>query len=289
MTDLTPAQLMDNTRPLVSRQAGGAVTPAVQPPAHLGAFKPENLQIAEQLAKASDMLPRHYVNKPGACLLLLDWCERNDVPLLEAAGEISFVHGKPSVGARLQKKLAARFGYRTQKIEGDETSCTVAVFDPSGVEVGRFTYTIELANAIGHGKTNDMYRKDPAQMLWHRATARALDHYGPGELSPVMADEAIEPDPVEVAVRPQEISGADVDAVAAITNTPVEKTEAGLPVKPAMSEAELRALIKATPGKTLPQAMRLVQGKFPDDDLSMAEAIVAHEGAMAAVREWLDQ
>lgn len=240
MTDNLPAPMPANGATMVSRQAT-AQPPAVQPPSHLGAFKPENLQVAEQLARATDMLPKGYHGKPGACLLLLDWCERNNVSLLEAAGEISFLQGKPNIGSRLQKKLAARYGYRTQKIEGDETFCTVAVFNPEGAEVGRFTYTIELANAIGHGKRNDMYKKDPAQMLWHRATARALDQFGPGELSPMMADEAIEPDPVAV-ITP---GAAAVEAPQTAQEPPVEAEAASVASGGGIvTEDDLRAVAK---------------------------------------------
>lgn len=284
MTEITPAN--GQPHPLVSRQAGALPAPAVQPPAHLGAFKPENLQVAEQLAKANDMLPRHYIGKPGACLLLLDWCERNDVPLLEAAGEISFVHGKPNIGARLQKKLAARFGYRTQKIEGNETACTVAVFDPNGAEVGRFTYTMALAEAIGHGKSNDMYRKDPAQMLWHRATARALDQYGPGELSPVMADQAIEPDPVELARQPAAIEPGPAEEEPEVV-VPKVAEAASMTTTPGdvLDEKGMRALLKVN-GKKIVESMRAVQEQFPDQDLATLAAVVDNGQANPWLAEW---
>ena len=56
---------------------------------------------AKMIASApKDMLPQHYRNNPGACLLAVDWAERNDVSIFEALGEVSFVHGRPVVSAR---------------------------------------------------------------------------------------------------------------------------------------------------------------------------------------------
>ena len=273
MTDITPT-----SGQLVSRQAAqpAALTPPAQAP-HLGAFKPENLQIAEQLARATDMLPRGYHGKPGACLLLLDWCERNGVSLLEAAGEISFVQGKPNIGARLQKQLAARHGYRTKKVKGDERSCTVAVFDPDGNESGRFTYTIELAERLGLTKRNEMYAKDPAQMLWHRATARALDHFGPGELAPVMADALVDLDPADVAQLPE-------------PETEAEGTEAPSDVADEtpfgdVTVEDLKAAIRAA-GRRQADAVKHVADTVGDQFVSLT-SIARNQAATDALLEWL--
>lgn len=193
MTDIVPAA--EQQPMLVSRQAA---TPSAVQPAHLGAFKPENQWRAEQMSKATDMLPRAYHNKPGACLLALDYAERNELPIFDVVANVAFVHGRPVLSARLQKRLAARHGYRTQKVAGDERSCTVAVFGPDGTKLGEATYTIELAHAHGLVSRSDIWKADPAQMLFHRATTRALDHYGPGELAMVFAEEPASSDTLDV-------------------------------------------------------------------------------------------
>ena len=228
MTAIEPAQ--PTTNGLVSRQH--VVTAPAVPAPSLGMFKPENLQIAEAMARASDLLPKAYVGKPGACLLAMDWAERNDVAILDVLANVSFVGGKPVIGARMQKKLAARAGYRTQKIEGDERSCTVAVFDPGNVELGRATYTIEMAQALGLISRSPVWKADPAQMLFHRATTRALDHFGPGELANLFTD--VEPDTdVEPQTEPGPIT--DVPAIEA-ESQPVDVDDA-----PPMAAAPRRA------------------------------------------------
>jgi hypothetical protein len=195
MTDLEPVHTGSISRHVARQQPMVAMQPQLP---QIAAFKPENIQMAELLAK-SGMLGKDYNNNPGGCLLLIDWAQRHDVALFEVPGAVSFRDGRSTVSGRMQKKLAARRGFRAVKVEGDERSCTVKVLGPDGAELGRFTYTIELATSLGLVAKNDNYKKDPAQMLYWRALTRALDQYGPDELAGVFVDEYPDFDPVEMA------------------------------------------------------------------------------------------
>lgn len=221
MTDLVP---------LTTRQTpNGTVMPA-QAPSVLGSM-PEKLQMANALAvHAQEMLPKAYHGKPGACLMLIDYCERNDLSLFEAGSEVSFNRGRSSVSARLQKKLAARVGFRTVKVDGDDTACTVAVLDPTGAEVGRATYTFATAEALGiiyeNGRSGQMkstWFGDRGQMLFHRATTRALDHYGPSEYAWAFQqpDYALEPDPLAVLTSGPTVAQDEPEPADAITDAEV--------------------------------------------------------------------
>lgn len=276
MTAIEPAA---PTNGLVSRQAQHVVTAPAAPPPSLGAFKPENLQIAESLARAGDMLPKGYQGKPGACLLAMDWAERNNVAILDVLAQVSFVHGKPVVGARMQKKLAARAGYRTQKVEGDERSCTVAVFGPDGVELGRSTFTFEMAERLDLVKNNPLYRKDPAQMLFHRATTRALDHYGPGELANVFAD--VEPDPDDASPPPAPAAPAPVDVPA------VEAETAPAPTQDGGTESDLKAWLKEA-GLSQGDAIRAIREQLGYDHQTLAD-VAADPHAVADLKDWAAQ
>lgn len=280
MSDIVPAPA-----PLVSRQAA---VPTHAPAPAMGAFKPENLQIAEAMARATDLLPKEYANKPGACLLAMDWAERNDVAILDVLANVSFVHGKPVIGARMQKKLAARVGYRTQKVAGDETYCTVAVYDPDGVELGQATYTIEMAQALNLTSRSAVWRADPAQMLFHRATTRALDHYGPGELSVLFSEEAPpEADPVDV-VADVEVAGTgegEGEPAQRQADPPPEPATTG-GYDPAAAEADLRAELKRCNVKVT-GLMRFATERWPDDGVGTVEALVADEARYAEARDWV--
>jgi len=142
-----------------------------------------------------DMLPKQYHQNVGACLLAVDWADRNDVGILEALGQVAFVHGKPVVSAVMQRKLAARAGYGTKLIGGDNESATVAVIGPDGKEVGRATYTIGLAQDLDLVNKSAVWKADPAHMLVLRATTRALMYYGPADLAVIIIDDTPEPAP----------------------------------------------------------------------------------------------
>ena len=290
MSDIVPTTT-NHTGGLVSRQAH---TPSAAPPPQMGVFKPENLQIAEAMARATDLLPREYAGKPGACLLAMDWAERNDIAILDVLANVSFVHGKPVIGARMQKKLAARVGYRTAKIEGDETFCTVAVYGPDNVEIGRATYTMEMAQALNLPARSPVWKADPAQMLFHRATTRALDHYGPGELSVLFVDETPEVDPVDTVRDALGPVGA-VESELAGTSGPGEGEPVQRPAPPPpavggedadVTGDDLKAAIKAA-SKTMAGAIREVQSAL-GAEFATLDDIAADPQATDHLLRWVD-
>jgi hypothetical protein len=245
MSDLEPIHTSSISRHVARQQPMVATQPQLP---QIAAFKPENIQMAELLAK-SGMLGKNYNNNPGACLLLIDWAQRHDVALFEVPGAVSFRDGRSTVSGRMQKKLAARRGFRSVKVHGDEQSCTVKIIDPDGVEVngegnGRFTYTIELARQLGLVAQNDNYKKDPAQMLYWRALTRALDQFGPDELAGVFVDEYPEFDPVEMAAANAVARGDWPPATPdgeAFLDSPTELAGKMLPPRAAGDVVEVRA------------------------------------------------
>lgn len=99
---------------LRSRQANGIERRSVQGPSDALVEK------ARMMAAAASALPKEYANKPGACLMVLDWADRNDVSIFEAVAEVSMVYGKPVISAKMQKRLAARYGCATKVIESTD-------------------------------------------------------------------------------------------------------------------------------------------------------------------------
>ena len=268
---------------LVSRQAATPthVAPAQRPLSELEA------QAKMIAAVPTEMLPKLYQRNPGACMLAIDWAGRNGVSILEAIGEVSFVHGRPVVSARLQKKLASRAGYRTQKISGDETQCTVAVIDPQGEKVGEATYTIEQAQALGIAK-GQIWQADPAQMLFHRATTRALDHYGPADLAGMFADPYEAPDPVDAVEAPV---GAMVNphpqSFTEAQDTPTD-TLGDTQWDPKGAEADIRALAKAH-GKKVGDIIRHCQDLWPDDAIALISDIAQSPDKTAVIKDWIQE
>lgn len=182
---------------LVVRNPGAATS--VQPAQPKEALS-DRLAEAQALAKAgNDILPDHYSQNPGAIMLAVDWAERHQVALFDVIQHVSFKRGRVTVSARLQKELAAREGFYSKPVEEGGDFCTVAVYNVNGDELGRFTYTLQMAESLGLPGRNSNWAKTPDQMLYHRATTRALDRYahGPG-LATVFAEEEDEQADVDV-------------------------------------------------------------------------------------------
>lgn len=304
------------TTSLVSRQADAA--PAPHPMAMSGVTNhlPEKLQLANALSKAgSDNLPKGYVGNPGACLMAIDYAERMELTLFEVIAEVSFNRGRPTVGARLQKKLAGRRGYHTQKVEGDHESCTVAVYGPTGTEVGRATYTYAQAEALGiiynngqSGTLKSTWAGDPAQMLFHRATTRALDHYGPVEYAGAFADayEVPEPDVLDTIAAAQ--NGAQEPPADV-----VEQVEGGLADPSSWAESESRRPREGEPETgnqpqavtgdelreavsrhksrdvSVPKALRALQVQFPDGAFVDFDTIAQDDQAADWLLGWIER
>jgi hypothetical protein len=233
---------------------------------------------AQALSQAGDLIPPQYRNKPGACLLAMDWAHRHDVALYDVLGHVAFFGGKATVEARLQRQMAARSGYFTKVVaEGTDPGqefCTVAVFDDQGRELGRYTMTHDKAKLLDNYKRNANYQKSLDQMLLARATTRALDRYATAPtLVGVFVDEDEPRDPVEVlesaaTAQPDLESGADNSSLAAETSEP-DVVDAVIVEDPAADPgstptgADLKAILKKA-GMTQVDLLRQMPGHSID-------------------------
>jgi hypothetical protein len=261
---------------LRSRQAGTVERRAPQGPSDA------LIEKAKMLAASGDMLPKHYADKPGACMALLDWCDRNDVSILEGIADVSIIRGKPVVSAELQMRLAGRSGYSTRQVAADETSATVAVYGPDGAELGQSTYTIEMAGDYGllaksrksaeRGGT-DFWKTDPRWMLIKRATTRALAEWTSGQVA-LFADERREEPDEGVDVLPA-VEAKPGDAVVAIDlagNDPLQ------------TEADIKAVLKEAKVRQV-DALQWAQGEFGAATLAEVAANPEH---VATMLDWVN-
>jgi hypothetical protein len=128
-----------------------------------------------------------------------------------AASEVYIIKGNLTLSSKMLRALAHQHGITVQRIEETATSCTAAVVDASGKELGRTTFTLDQAKKMGLSGTN--WQNNPDRMLWARASKRALDDFAPwvtvgvlvadeGELEPVapepfVGDEVLQGELVE--------------------------------------------------------------------------------------------
>jgi len=115
-----------------------------------------------------------------------------------AASEVYIIKGNLTLSSKMLRALAHQHGIRVLRVDETAESCTAAVVDAHGVELGRTTFTLAQAKRMGLGGTN--WSNNPDRMLWARASKRALDDFAPWvTVGVLIADEVQDvgpPDPV---------------------------------------------------------------------------------------------
>ena len=137
--------------------------------------------------------------KGMAAALRIGYAESLGLPA-HAAGEIHIIKGNLTLSAKMCRALAHKHGLRVIRKKATEDSCTAAVVDADGTELGDATYT--LAQAKREGRSGDNWSKYPDRMMWARASKRALDDFAPWvTLGVVVSEDVLEgevvPDPFE--------------------------------------------------------------------------------------------
>lgn len=114
--------------------------------------------------------------KGMAAALRIGYAESLGLPA-HAAGEIHIIKGNLTLSAKMCRALAHKHGLRVIRKAATDDSCTAAVVDDAGKELGETTYT--LAQAKREGRSGENWTKYPDRMMWARASKRALDDHAP--------------------------------------------------------------------------------------------------------------
>ena len=127
----------------------------------------------------------------ASAALRLYYLEQLDLPPF-AAGQLSVIKGRLFVGAELIRALALRAGYKIDRVDANDKTCT-AVLSKDGQELGRTTFTIDDAKKAGIIKPRSAWETHPARMLWARASKYVIQDYAPHvALGLALDDEIIE-------------------------------------------------------------------------------------------------
>jgi hypothetical protein len=111
----------------------------------------------------------------GAAAALRLWLAQELGLPLRAASELSIVRGRLVVSVQLLRALARQAGYRVDRVELTDESCTAAVIDQdTGKELGRSTFTMADADRAGLIKERGGWQTYPQRMLWARAAGWAI-------------------------------------------------------------------------------------------------------------------
>lgn len=114
--------------------------------------------------------------KGAAAALRIAYAEHLGLPA-HAAQDIHVIRGNLTLSARLKRALAFKHGLHVVEVESTADSCTAAIVDINGQELGRRTYTLDMARKAGLSGAN--WEKQPDRMLWARASSRVLDDFAP--------------------------------------------------------------------------------------------------------------
>lgn len=118
----------------------------------------------------------------AAAALRIAYAEHLGLPA-HAAQDIHVINGNLSLSSRLKRALAFKHGLHVVEVEATPTSCTAAIVDANGKELGRRTFTMEMAQKAGLGKSASGkptgWQKNPDRMLWARASSQVLDDFAP--------------------------------------------------------------------------------------------------------------
>ena len=99
-----------------------------------------------------------------------------------AASEIHIINGNLATSAQLKRAQAFAKGYELEPVEETDDSCTVRIIDrKTGRQVGKdVTFTLAEAKRMGLlDKPGKAWHNNPGDMLYARATSKAIRRYIP--------------------------------------------------------------------------------------------------------------
>jgi len=115
--------------------------------------------------------------KGMAAALRIAYAEHLGLPA-HAAQDIHVIDGSLNLSSRLKRALAHNHGLRVVAENETDESCTAVLLDANGTELGRRTYTLDMARKQNLGGRKN-WQQIPDRMLWARASSRVLDDFAP--------------------------------------------------------------------------------------------------------------
>ena len=146
----------------------------------------EHAQRVGNMLTASTMVPEHFRNNIGNCVIALNYADRVGIDPFMAMQKMYVIHGKPAVETQLQIALfnnSSRFTTLKYKMSGagDKAQCIAYATDKeTKEEIEGPPVTIAMAKAEGwYGKKGSKWVTLPDLMLRYRAAAFFIRLYAP--------------------------------------------------------------------------------------------------------------
>jgi len=146
----------------------------------------EHAQRVSKLLASSTMVPDHFKNNLGNCVIALNYAHRAGIDPFMAMQKMYVIHGKPAVETQLQIALFNNGGRFTSlkyklKGDGDKKQCVAYAIEKATKEtIEGPPVSIEMAKAEGwYSKTGSKWKTLPELMLRYRAAAFFIRLYAP--------------------------------------------------------------------------------------------------------------
>lgn len=146
----------------------------------------EHAQRVSKMLTQSTMVPEHFRDNIGNCVIALNYAHRAGIDPFMAMQKMYVIHGKPAVETQLQIALfnkGGRFSPLKYRItgEGDKKQCIAVATDLETKEsVEGPPVSIEMAKAEGwYDKKGSKWKTLPDLMLRYRAAAFFIRLYAP--------------------------------------------------------------------------------------------------------------
>jgi len=146
----------------------------------------EHAQRVSKMLASSTMVPQHFRENIGNCVIALNYAHRAGIDPFMAMQKMYIIHGKPAVETQLQIALfnkGGRFSPLKYKISGtgDARECVAIAKDlESGETIEGPPVSIKMAKDEGwYSKNGSKWKTLPELMLRYRAAAFFIRLYAP--------------------------------------------------------------------------------------------------------------
>lgn len=189
-----------------------------------------NMRAAELFA-SSDLVPKHYQNKPANCFIAINRAQRLGIDEMYFLEKTFIVSGKLGMAAELAIELANSSGRFKGPIkfklfgEGEARGCTAFATLAADGDVVENTVTYEMAKADGWTK-NTKWTSLRDQMLQYRAGVFLARLYAGGSLGGMYTRDELEDVEARKKAPKDEQSDEQTEQTVAVIAAPVEEPEA---------------------------------------------------------------
>lgn len=224
----------------------------------------EHAQRVARVFATSTMIPEHFKNNIGNCLIAMNYADRVMADVFMVMQSMYVVHGRPGIEAKLAIALFNSSGKFTPlrfRFNKERTECVAYAKEiRSGETCEGVAASIQMAKDEGwHGKNGSKWKTMPELMLMYRSASFFIKQYAPEVLLGMQTKEEVED---IIDITPEANAQAEIENKAnkEMIDLVTEKQEAAQ-VEPQTEQAPSMATAPGTAEVSKPELTRHEQTK----------------------------